>query len=595
MNEHDSDLSRREFLSTSVKVVAGAAAMTGLPNEPAAAEISNSDHGASSVDAQQTASIATIIDPAPLISNGVDVAGALTEDFLNTFSEAHFKHGSDIYKGSVTITEFDSNLKISYEFMNRIKFELNPIRASLFEALWLSHLRAKGAPGLTAVNIVPPNLVIRSEKIKFVFTVYKGRTATEDFSVTFEWDIEARCAVHLVDAGGNAKAVRLEPLKIVFSKPATTIASEIAAAVKRVGQDRHVSPTKSVGKFGNPRDPEWCTKVEKLILFLVNQVLATSMSNFVREWNLPRAIELIKGVSITPTYLDIVAKALIVGGQVQYALPRVSVHSERITGFLEEFNDQFSREMSGLTEEAMEKWSPDQSSSFQFLRQKEQQIKAELSEVQALAALSYPENLQILSNSKLFDALAKAYLKDDHHADYEKGLDFLVKAAAGWWERVDGALGRVVPGGIEVGANVSVGGYASACIPNPDPKHWGQWLCVGLCIDLRPKPNFSMAAFPSFPADGIYVRLNLLTEKIEVNFCGRVPDWANKIIGWISGVLTQPLLAVIRAFIALFNIKIVDYPSHFPGTPLQIDAFRFNTRPTNVGPYLVFTADPKFK
>src|SRR6185503_10323846 len=160
-------------------------------------------------------------------------------------------------------------------FKHAIKFSLAPITPSRFKGVWVSHLRSKGAPNLREqdVALVPPNLVLNAEKVKFIFTVYKGHTNDEDFSVDFEWDLEARCAVLLVDAEGGTKAVRLEPLKVQFSKPPAAIESEIAAAVKKIGERRAKRGRAIQGRFGDPTDPEWCVKLEKLFLFLVNQVL----------------------------------------------------------------------------------------------------------------------------------------------------------------------------------------------------------------------------------------------------------------------------------------------------------------------------------
>jgi hypothetical protein len=594
-NNNNKHVDRRDFLSRSAKLVAGAAIGVNLPASIAAVDLVPS--GDSSTPSQVGQTSMSLVDPATLSANGVDVAGVITETFLNKFAKAHFEKGNAIYKGSYDVTDFESKLRISYEFKSPIKFALSPIRESLFKDVWISHLRNKGAAGLTDVSIVPPNLVLAAEKVKFVFTVFRGQTNQEDFSVEFEWDLEARCAVTLAEASGGGKEIRLEPLKVKFSKPVEQLAKEIIEAVQKIGNSRRRTSKATNGAFGNPADPEWCIKLERLFLFLVNQLLAVSMTNFIKTWQLPRAIDLIKGVAISPSFLEIANKMLVVGGQVIYALPRISPIAERVTEFLEGFNEKLAEEITSLTDEQLEKWEPSKSPSFQFIKMKETEI---LSEYNSLVSESkktsraYPENLQILSNDKLFDALAKAYLKDEHHGDYQIKLDFLIKAEAGWWEKVDGGYGRVVPGGIQIGANVNIGGYARACVPNPDPKHWGEWLCVGLCVQLEPKPNFGINAYPNFKNSGIHIRLVLLTQRIEMSLCGNVPGWINRIIRWLTGVLTEPLLNVIRALIALFNFKIVDYPKYFPGTALEWRP-RFNTQPSNTGPYLAFTADPEFK
>jgi hypothetical protein len=592
-SHNDVDFNRRQFLSTSAKVVATATVVNSLSPTSGAQEVT----GPANADLVSQKGSPGLVDPALLVANGVDVAGVITDTFLNNFSDAHFKKGNEIYKGSYEISDFESKLRIFYEFAAAIKFDLSPIPPNRFQSIWISHLKTKGSPNLAEVPMVPPNLMLSGERVKFRFTVYKGQTNDEDFSVDFEWSLEARCAVLLVEVAGGERELRLEPIKVKFTKSPEQLSREIAERVALIAQTRGPSRGLQNGRFGNPADPEWCIKLEKLFLFLVNQVLAISMTNFIKTWRLPRAIDLIKGVAVSPSYLEIANKMMIVGGQVLYAPSRVSPIAERVTEFMESFSEKLQEEIETLTDEQLEKWDPNRSPSFQFLRQREKQILAEFNELANKSkntSKSYPDNVQILSNDKLFDALAKAYLKDERRKDYSTRIDFIVKGEAGWWLKVDGGYGRVVPSGVKIGANIAVGGYARACAPNPDPKHWGEWSCIGLCVQIEPKPNFEIDAFPDFKSSGIHIRLVLRTQRIEASLCGGIPSWVNKIVRWITGVLSEPLLDVIRALIALFNFKVVDYPKYFPGTAIGFEP-RFNSRAQNAGPYLAFTADPKFK
>jgi hypothetical protein len=119
---------------------------------------------------------------------------------------------------------------------------------------------------------------------------------------------------------------------------------------------------------------------------------------------------------------------------------------------------------------------------------------------------------------------------------------------------------------------------------------------VGLCVILLPEPHdkLELEAYPSFASDGIYLDVNLLNDSIKLQFCGDVPGWANAIIGWISQVLTAPLIAALRLFIAMMHPRIGVYPRYFPGTGLEYNP-RINTTLDNQGPYLTFSGDPDFK
>ncbi|MBY3421914.1 hypothetical protein HFN86_17125 [Rhizobium laguerreae] len=188
--------------------------------------------------------------------------------------------------------------------------------------------------------------------------------------------------------------------------------------------------------------------------------------------------------------------------------------------------------------------------------------------------------------------MAKQYLSVNTGWRGSKELDHLVKAEIGWWFRVENGKGKVVAGGVQVNADVSVGGEARVCHFDVDPKHFGDWKCYSLAVELSPVPDFGVQALPSFATDGAYLSARLLTTGIALRL-PNWPGWANDIIGWVSGNLTRPLLSAIAAVVALFRFKLVSYPRYFPGTGLQWTP-NINQTPSNAGPYLVFSADPDF-
>lgn len=324
-------------------------------------------------------------------------------------------------------------------------------------------------------------------------------------------------------------------------------------------------------------------------------MLATQFANFIQQWELPRAIDILQGVQISPFYLDISDHTLIVGGHVIYAPSARSVLEERVSGVLIEFQERLSREFSNMPDAKVNQWDPDGSPTMRWINKEIEQLKQEHQKQILPRSSRYPQNLLLLSNDKLFDLLANSLLRASHSQDYGREIDHIVKAEAGWWYTIGNGHAEVIPKGIDVSASAAVGGYARVCWFDIDPKHFGQWKCVGLCVILTPEPGgkLELKAYPSFVNDGIYLTVDLLNNSIKLQFCGEVPPWANAIIGWISQILTAPLLAALEVLIAAVHPKIGTFPRYFPGTGLEYVP-RANTSLDNLGPYLVFSADPNF-
>ena len=180
-----------------------------------------------------------------------------------------------------------------------------------------------------------------------------------------------------------------------------------------------------------------------------------------------------------------------------------------------------------MPDSEFEKWTPKTSSTVRWLADKEQGLREEIdAELKASTKLvtAYDQNVLIISNGELFDGLAKANLRAHESWSDSKKLDHLVKAEAGWWFDVNGSSAEVIAGGIRVKTNVDLGGYLRGCLPDPDPKHWGDWVCRGFCLRLKTK-DFGLEAIPTFQGDGLYFRFKLTNNaRIEVDFCD-MPDW----------------------------------------------------------------------
>ena len=58
---------------------------------------------------------------------GVNVAGAIHEDFLNSFARAHFAHNPTVYVGSAQVDQFDDLIQVDFQAQAPISFDLDPI------------------------------------------------------------------------------------------------------------------------------------------------------------------------------------------------------------------------------------------------------------------------------------------------------------------------------------------------------------------------------------------------------------------------------------------------------------------------------------
>lgn len=521
-----------------------------------------------------------------LKKHGVDLAGVINEEFLNRFSKSHHKHNSEIYSGTQYVTEFDDKISLTYEIQNPITFDLSPIPRAKFKKIWTNHLKVKGNSSLVESDVieVPPNLILRSNKIKFTVTVFDGNTDTEKLKVSFEWDLESRAAVRQY-----GDTIKLESIKVEFSVGENAVRNDIK---KKLALDKAPSDI----KFGNPNDPVWCAKVEQLILLLLNKILATQISNFINTWELPSSIKLIDGVEISPVYLDIHNHSLVTGAQVTSSPKGASPLQSEIESLISNYSRRVEEEFSNMSDDELMSWDPDKSPSLSWINQYRNEIEKKANKeitTQSSHTEKYDANLALATNDKLFDALTKQYLSVRDGWEGSKKLDKLVKAVAAWWLSVQNGYGKVDGKGISIGANVDIGGRVQVCHFDVDPKNFGKWRCHGPNVNLSPDPDFSMSAFPTFTSNGIYLNVKLLTKGITISIPDW-PDWANKILKWVTSMLTRPLLDAIRSIIALFRVRIAKYPMHFPGTALEWSP-RMNSEPDNFDGYLTFTADPEFK
>ncbi|HVT12454.1 MAG TPA: hypothetical protein VHE55_09315 [Fimbriimonadaceae bacterium] len=535
------------------------------------------------------------IDVSDLTAHGVDVAGAVKSAFLNKFSAAHHAKYPELYKHSMTFPQFENKLRLDYKVGNPLVFQLSPLSKSRFRSLYLSHAKARNLAGYAEYVDTPPNVRLTSKGVDFDFIVFKP-DGTPDYDVPFKWDLEALCAVELVQDTPSTRQIRLEPISVEFSKPKGEIVKEIIDGLRKAAAKSGSKPNPNhSGGFGNPADSDWCTKVENLILFIVNEVLALSIGGFVREFELPRAIELYDSVSLSPNYLSIHDDSLVVGAKVLYAAEVLEEAQAAVTSFLTEFLALHRSEMESLTDDELLTWEPAKSPAYKYLQTKERELGLVTSDVQPYLKEpleAFDENLQLFTNGALFDALARKVFSYRRGATDSTSFNCLIGAEYGWSLIIDAGHGGIVNGGIEVGASIDLRAFVNLLTPKLC-KHPCCWYKNGVCVRVQPEPDFTIDAILNFRDNGVYGNAVLRTRDLAFSFCQDVPDIVNKIIKAITGFLTQPVLDIIRAIVQLFAFRIIRYPGSFPGTTLSFTP-RLNPRPLNVGQYLAITGDPSF-
>src|SRR5579883_301689 len=219
---------------------------------------------------------------------GMDLAAVVTEAFLNNFSAAHFRNVPAIYTGSKRFTNFDNDIEIAYQFNSPIQFTLTQIAPGKFKKVWLAHLKARGAASLSLKDILdtPANLTITAANVQFTVVGYQGHTNVVVLTIPFTWNLTARCAVSVTSGD-----LTLQPVKIELSPGAQQLQVLLRKKLRKLAPPNKPERECLCGKIGNPPDPEWCAKAEQFILFMLNTLLATEMTNFVLSWKLPNAIQ----------------------------------------------------------------------------------------------------------------------------------------------------------------------------------------------------------------------------------------------------------------------------------------------------------------
>ena len=325
-------------------------------------------------------------------------------------------------------------------------------------------------------------------------------------------------------------------------------------------------------------------------------MIAVQLSNFIRSWELPKAIELVDGVDFKPSYLDVKADYLALGGHVTMSPVAISELQSKASTVLSEYTHRIQAEFDAMNDEEILNIKSAKFKSVEWLKSATVALGAETEATSSgrgnPANNGFTKNVSLLFNDKPIDYLAKKELSIREGSSSSIQLDRALKAEAGWWLNIHSVSGGIKQAGLWIKATPDAGGYARVCHFDFDPKHFGEWKCYGPAVQLVIK-NAKFEVFPSFESNGVYVRGRFSSDGIEVRIPGW-PNWANDLLAWVTRALSDPIIDFLGALLSLIKIRIVEYPKHFPGTGLEWTP-NMNTLPANIGPYLEFSADPAFE
>lgn len=264
--------------------------------------------------------VAKILD-----ASNFDIAAGLREDEIRNFLTAHYGQQcpggipGGVYAGGGTLDE----LGLTYTFTvdAPIVATVAPLTAARFGALmqaWIAtvpELAAFGAPPLalppqasgTISDPPPPNIQLNAPQITLTVSATDGSInppAVLQFSMTATGYVAA-------STSGDMVTVTVVPIAVRLDNPAG-FQKQVISVLKDRGFDKKNDP-----------DPN-CIPLQKLILHIVNAVIAPKLSGFIQEFTFPVPIKLFNNVSILGVDLDVVDKLVVILATVGFSSPALN-------------------------------------------------------------------------------------------------------------------------------------------------------------------------------------------------------------------------------------------------------------------------------
>lgn len=474
-------------------------------------------------------------------ASNYDVAAGLSEATLTDFLDAHWKTEStttsSVYKGTGRAAELA--LEWSYDVTAPATIDLMPIDPTRFARIyrgWLTTVpelkrylidRAKESEPnergeLGAVP--PPNVRINVPKLNVVIKTDSGVTVSFDYALTIIGVIQ-------IEMAGNQRVLRITPISAKV-----TDAVALSAAIKAA---MPAAPSAMATD---------CVALEKLILYILNVLIANRIGSFVRQFSLPVAIDVVNGVTVSDVEIEIVDDLLVLMGRIS-AGPAPAATLAATLAFNGDHHEVASHGADAQKGE-----------STVFARPTDVIPVVDLKAAKALG--SWPQRgLFIILHERLFQAFAATVGINESHERCTSIAIF--KACYGYAVRIWGATATVNGNGVDVQAQFAGSGWIKGCIETH-------------CKDECAKISFNPSADPKFGTEFSIVGRDLWMTATPRMFdihwnVGGLPWPINKIIGWVLDQLSDIAVAIIRLLGLQWKKQLTSFPAIFPGTTIGFD------------------------
>jgi hypothetical protein len=475
---------------------------------------------------------------AALHASTYDVAAGLSEATLTDFLAAH--HGaeeasaSSIYRGKGRAAEI--GLSWSYHVKSPARLDLMPIAPATFARVYAGWMRT--VPELaryvdarrplgsepneagTLADDPPPNVQVQVANVEVIVETDTGIKVPFNYAVTITGFVE-------VTAEDDTRVLRIVPVAAKVTDPAALNALVASAVPKATGM-----PAAD------------CVELRKLILYLLNVLIANRIGSFVRQFSLPVPIDVVQGVTIGDVGLEVVDDLLVLMGRLSTTPAVVS-------------NEQAALE-SGDHDRIMMAAQTAKSTPTSLAADAQRIPVRSLGERAALGP--WPaRGLFIILHERLFQAFAAT-------VGYQTSAEscrsaFGLKGCLGYAMRVWGVTAQVRANALHIAAQFQASGWLKVCIST----HCGS-KCHTVSANPESRPNFDAV----FAIRGRELWLTAAPGAFDIRWkIGGLPWPFNRLIEWALNTLSDVALLFARILYRQFEQKLTTFPEVFPGTSLR--------------------------
>lgn len=499
-----------------------------------------------------------------------DVAAGINERTLNDFFDAHWKRERQkpggIYRGEGHLGEV--GIRYAYNVKTPVSIDVSPLSQRAFARVfkgWASTVPelAAGSESLlqlpTGLNVPPPNFQIGVGNLSL--------TITTDTGIKVVLSVKIKVTGYVTtDNADDVATIRLIPIDARVEDQATILASI----------------EKSIGPV-NKNNKEDCVELRKLILYIVNVLIANRIGSFVKEFDIPLPLRLIDGVSITSLDLSVLEDTIFVKSTLDPT--KVKVAASQIGEFVESRNLSEFEQVSAYV-----------AGEYKSIRQVQSLRTSESGEavrvtVSSLNRSRVPnKGLFLILHQRFFQILADKFLVYDQRkvdSGSWNGINYEVGTHLRAWN----PLAEVVGSGLNVSANFEGRAWARAWIKT----HCGD-ISKTVSASLSGRARLgTLFYFTAGKRQELWMQARLRSFPTKWRI-GGLPFPLNKIIAFILTLLTNFVIAFAAAFGARWKTKLTSIPNKFPGTDIEFEP-NFEQRVSQYASEkaLMIAAEPDFK